>query len=68
VIKFFDGRVLINFSSGAQLPFVAKDGYSMADAIIGLEPVSPYDLSPGARTSSKWYVHVSLSCLFAQTY
>jgi hypothetical protein len=47
VIKFFDGRVLINFSSDAQPPFVAEDGYSMADAIIGLEPVFPHDFNLG---------------------
>jgi hypothetical protein len=45
----FDGRVLINFSSGAQPPFVAEDGYSMADAIIVLKPVFPYDFNPEAK-------------------
>jgi hypothetical protein len=45
----FDGRVLINFSSGAQPPFVAEDGYSMADAIIGLKPVFPCDFNPEAK-------------------
>jgi hypothetical protein len=49
VIRSFDGRVVVNFSSGTQPPFLAKDDCSLDDAIIGLDPVFPYDFDPEAK-------------------